>query len=285
MAKNVTDWRARVLRNVPAPVFLIDEVVLDVLRDFCERSKVWIEQLTAIQVVAYTYSYSLTSSLGEIVEVDHARIGTYDLDPVAESWLNANVTNWWNATAALPQRYLMDYDRGIRLVYIPNESSDVYAAFTDLTFDASDKTITSAAGGFEDAGLTAGQVIDISGSASNDREVTATDVTDTVITVEGGLTDEGTADASATLAVNGLHVWTVMKPLTTATTVDDFFWNDYVEAIADGARARLFEMPGMKWANGEYAGYYKAKYDQAVNRAANRKLKGLTKANTGGISG
>lgn len=285
MAKNVTDWRARVLRNVPAPTFLIDEVVLDVLRDFCGRTKVWIEQLPAIQVVAYDHSYALTSSLGEIAEIDHVKIGTYDLLPIAESWLNSNVADWRNTTAALPQRYLMDYDRSLRLVYTPNESSDVYSSFTDLTFDASDGTITSAAGGFEDAGLTSGQTIDISGSTSNDREVKATAVTDTVITVEGGLTDEGTADASATLTVNGLHVWVVMKPLTTATTVDDFLWNDYVEEIADGVRARLFEMPGMKWANGEYAGYYKAKYDQAVNRAANRKLKGLTKANTGGLGG
>ncbi|HQI02812.1 MAG TPA: hypothetical protein PLA18_16175 [Deltaproteobacteria bacterium] len=285
MAKNITEWRPRVLRNVNAPTFIIDEVVLDTLRDFCERAKVWTKRLTAIQIVAYTPSYAISSASGDIVEIDHARIGTWDIKPIAESWLNANVSDWQNATASRPERYLMGYDREIRLVYTPNESSDVYAAFTDLTFDASENTIESAGGGFTAAGLTSGQTIDISGTDDNDREVKATSVTDTVITVEGGLTDEGTADASATLAVNGLHVWAVLKPLITATTVEDFLYNDFLEDIANGARYRLFEMPGTKWANGEYAGYYKAKYEQAVNKAANRKLKGLTKANTGGIRG
>ena len=285
MAKNITEWRPRVLRNVNAPTFIIDEVVLDTLRDFCERAKVWTKRLAAIQIVAYTPSYAISSASGDIVEIDHARIGTWDIKPIAESWLNANVSDWQNATASRPERYLMGYDREIRLVYTPNESSDVYAAFTDLTFDASENTIKSAGGGFTAAGLTSGQTIDISGTDDNDREVKATSVTDTVITVEGGLTDEGTADASATLAVNGLHVWAVLKPLITATTVEDFLYNDFLEDIANGARYRLFEMPGTKWANGEYAGYYKAKYEQAVNKAANRKLKGLTKANTGGIRG
>lgn len=285
MAKNISEWRPRVLRNVPAPAFLIDEVVLDTIRDFCERAKVWTERLTAIQIVAYAPSYAISSASGDIVEIDHARIGTWDIKPIAESWLNANVSDWQNATASRPERYLMGYDREIRLVYTPNESSDVYAAFTDLTFDASENTIESAGGGFTAAGLTSGQTIDISGTDDNDREVKATSVTDTVITVEGGLTDEGTADASATLAVNGLHVWAVLKPLITATTVEDFLYNDFLEDIANGARYRLFEMPGTKWANGEYAAYYKAKYEQAVNKAANRKLKGLTKANTGGIRG
>jgi len=285
MAKNITEWRPRVLRNVNAPTFIIDEVVLDTLRDFCERAKVWTKRLTAIQIVAYTPSYAISSASGDIVEIDHARIGTWDIKPIAESWLNANVSDWQNATASRPERYLMGYDREIRLVYTPNESSDVYAAFTDLTFDASENTIESAGGGFTAAGLTSGQTIDISGTDDNDREVKATSVTDTVITVEGGLTDEGTADASATLAVNGLHVWAVLKPLITATTVEDFLYDDFLEDIANGARYRLFEMPGTKWANGEYAGYYKAKYEQAVNKAANRKLKGLTKANTGGIRG
>lgn len=285
MAKNITEWRPRVLRNVNAPTFIIDEVVLDTLRDFCERAKVWTKRLTAIQIIAYTPSYAISSASGDIVEIDHARIGTWDIKPIAESWLNANVSDWQNATASRPERYLMGYDREIRLVYTPNESSDVYAAFTDLTFDASENTIESAGGGFTAAGLTSGQTIDISGTDDNDREVKATSVTDTVITVEGGLTDEGTADASATLAVNGLHVWAVLKPLITATTVEDFLYNDFLEDIANGARYRLFEMPGTKWANGEYAGYYKAKYEQAVNKAANRKLKGLTKANTGGIRG
>lgn len=284
MATNITEWREEILPDVPkCPAFTIDTAVLRVLRDFCEHTKIWTERLIAIQVVAYTCNYPVSSSNGDIVGIDHVKIGTYKLDPITEDELDAKVHDWRNATASLPQRYFMDHDRSLRLVYTPNESSDVYSAFTDLTFSASGKTISSAAGGFTAAGLLAGQTIDISGSSLNNREVKAVSVTDKIITVEGGLADEGSGDASATLAVNGLHVWVAIQPTLTATTIEDFIYQDYLEVIADGARAKLFSMVNQPWANGEYANYFGQRYKAYRNKAANKKRTGLTKASTGGI--
>lgn len=282
MATNISSWRSRILRNVSkCPVSIIDETVLDILRDFCEHTKIWTEQLTVIELVAYTSEYALTSANGDIVGITHAEIDNAAILPISERILDEKDSGWRDKAAATPTHYLMDHDRTIRLVYMPNEDSTAHFTLSDLTFDATANTIASTAGGFTTNGLTSGHTVTVSGTTSNDRNFKITAATDVLLTVEGGVTDEGTADASATFTVKGLAVWVALKPTLDATTVEDFIYEDYLEVIADGARGMLFGMAGQPWANGELATYYTRRYQAYRNRAANRKRLGLTGATSG----
>jgi hypothetical protein len=282
MATNISSWRSRILRNVSkCPVSIIDETVLDILRDFCEHTKIWTEQLTVIELVAYTSEYALTSANGDIVGITHAEIDNAAILPISERILDDKDSGWRDKTAVTPTHYLMDHDRTIRLVYMPNEDSTAHFTLSDLTFDATANTIASTAGGFTTNGLTSGHTVTVSGTTSNDRNFKITAATDVLLTVEGGVTDEGTADASATFTVKGLAVWVALKPTLDATTVEDFIYEDYLEVIADGARGMLFGMAGQPWANGELATYYTKRYQAYRNRAANRKRLGLTGATSG----
>jgi len=282
MATNISSWRPRILRNVSkCPASIIDETVLDILRDFCEHTKIWTEQLPVIELVAYTSEYALTSANGDIVGITHAEIDNTPILPISERILDEKDSGWRDKTAVTPTHYLMDHDRTIRLVYMPNEDSTAHFTLSDLTFDATANTIASMAGGFTTNGLTPGHTVTVSGTTSNDRNFKITSATDVLLTVEGGVTDEGTADASATFTVKGLAVWVALKPTLDATTVEDFIYEDYLEVIADGARGALFGMAGQTWANGELATYYTRRYQAYRNRAANRKRLGLTGATSG----
>jgi len=282
MATNISSWRPRILRNVSkCPASIIDETVLDILRDFCEHTKIWTEQLPVIELVAYTSEYALTSANGDIVGITHAEIDNTPILPISERILDEKDSGWRDKTAVTPTHYLMDHDRTIRLVYMPNEDSTAHFTLSDLTFDATANTIASTAGGFTTNGLTSGHTVTVSGTTSNDRNFKITSATDVLLTVEGGVTDEGTADASATFTVKGLSVWVALKPTLDATTVEDFIYEDYLEVIADGARGALFGMAGQTWANGELATYYTRRYQAYRNRAANRKRLGLTGATSG----
>ena len=282
MATNISSWRPRILRNVSkCPASIIDETVLDILRDFCEHTKIWTEQLPVIELVAYTSEYALTSANGDIVGITHAEIDNTPILPISERILDEKDSGWRDKTAVTPTHYLMDHDRTIRLVYMPNEDSTAHFTLSDLTFDATSNTIASTAGGFTTNGLTSGHTVTVSGTTSNDRNFKITSATDVLLTVEGGVTDEGTADASATFTVKGLSVWVALKPTLDATTIEDFIYEDYLEVIADGARGMLFGMAGQQWANGELASYYTKRYQAYRNRAANRKRLGLTNATSG----
>lgn len=282
MATNISSWRPRILRNVSkCPASIIDETVLDILRDFCEHTKIWTEQLPVIELVAYTSEYALTSANGDIAGITHAEIDNTPILPISERILDEKDSGWRDKTAVTPTHYLMDHDRTIRLVYMPNEDSTAHFTLSDLTFDATSNTIASTAGGFTTNGLTSGHTVTVSGTTSNDRNFKITSATDVLLTVEGGVTDEGTADASATFTVKGLSVWVALKPTLDATTIEDFIYEDYLEVIADGARGMLFGMAGQPWANGELATYYTKRYQAYRNRAANRKRLGLTNAASG----
>lgn len=284
MSKAITLWEAELLPDLPkCPAPTIDNAVLKIIRDFCEHTKIWTTQLTIIPLVAYTSTYALTSASGDIIEITHAEIDNDTIAPTSERELDDAILGWRDTTASLPTHYYMNTDRNIRLVYTPNDDSDVYATYTDLTFDASADTITTVAGTFVTDGLFAGQIMNVSGSTSNNRNFTIESVTETVITVEGGVTDEGTADATGVFCVKGLGVWVALKPLLTATTVENFIYEDYMDVISDGARARLFSMINQPWASAEAALFYKSRYEAFRDKAAGKARTGLTRTTTGGI--
>lgn len=78
---------------------------------------------------------------------------------------------------------------------------------------------------------------------------------------------------------NGLEVWAVLKPLTTATTIQDFLYNEYKETISHGTIARICLVPGQQWSNPQQAQISNLFYIQGRNKAWKEANRGLTKAN------
>jgi len=75
----------------------------------------------------------------------------------------------------------------------------------------------------------------------------------------------------------GLEIWVCLKPLETATSVEDFLYRSYKMGIAYGAMALILEMPGMEWTNPELSLLYQSKYEAVRNSAMSKKFTGRTR--------
>lgn len=74
----------------------------------------------------------------------------------------------------------------------------------------------------------------------------------------------------------GLEVWVSLKPLRTATTVEDFLYRDFEQGIEYGAKAELFQIPGMAWSSFEMANFFLKKYEGVRDTAKLKKFTGRT---------
>ena len=139
-------------------------------------------------------TYALTSTDGDIVEIDHAIYDHVDFYPTSEYAMDHTVSDWRTRMSASPSHYLMGQDRYIRLVYCP------YTAVT-----------------------------------------------------------------------GGIEVWVCLKPLTTATTLEDYLYTDYFDCLSEGTRARLLRMPKQTWTDKNEAMRCQARYEQQRNIAGTKK--------------
>ncbi|MCP4569103.1 MAG: hypothetical protein GY841_16130 [FCB group bacterium] len=69
-------------------------------------------------------------------------------------------------------------------------------------------------------------------------------------------------DASA------LAVWPVIMPTESATTVEDFLWDDHWQVITWGAREKLYDIPSAPWFDPNLSEHYREKYEDGRDKAA-----------------
>jgi hypothetical protein len=74
----------------------------------------------------------------------------------------------------------------------------------------------------------------------------------------------------------GLEVKVSLKPDHTATTVEDFLYNDYYDAISYGARAYLFSMKEMPWVDLENQAYYDDMFKNEIGKAKANLITGFS---------
>ena len=303
MSKAITLWRQSVLAATKPRIVkqLADRHVLRAAIEFCEKTRLWEEKI-AVEILDDINAYQLSSSNGRILTVDHANIGSRKIYPTSENNLDEAITRgdrydgyhgydvgveWRRSRAMTAMRYYVDKDRIIYLVPQPTSGSDAFASLTDLTFDATGKTITSGATDLEDEGFEANQILIATGSGNNDRVFTIASVDAEEITVIETVVDEGTADATAALSVNGLIVWAEMAPTRVdntnnatekvalaATTLENFIYSDHYETIRSGALARIFKIPDEKYSSIPKGEYHEKKFIQGCKGAAKLKKKG-----------
>jgi len=119
MSKNLSEWVTGLGASLPlCPDPLVERTVLDVCRDFCARSRLWHEQLTAIDIVSGTEEYTLSSSNGDVASIRRAEVSESAINPTSEIKLDRE-SDTWRTQAGSASEYFMGEDRNIRLVYIP----------------------------------------------------------------------------------------------------------------------------------------------------------------------
>lgn len=92
------------------------------------------------------------------------------------------------------------------------------------------------------------------------------------------LTPDGTYNVSCEAA---------LKPSTTATTIDDWLFEQYRETIAAGAKYRLMGMLNQPWANAERAMVYVQEFNNGIGKAgfANNRGHGRAQKRTRSVFG
>lgn len=83
----------------------------------------------------------------------------------------------------------------------------------------------------------------------------------------------------ADTSVNGVFMRVALKPTRSSTSVEDVIFEDYLEVIGYGAKARLMFMPNKPWTDLNNAGTNKILFEQGVNTARQRANRGHTRSN------
>lgn len=126
MSINLESWFPEVVPAAPlCPDSIITRHLADTCRDFCSRTMLWTEDLTAIDVVEDQPEYQMTHATAEIVGADRVTYDDKIIDAVAEAALDRDSTidgfaEWRTKTTDTPTRYFVTIDKKVRLVYIPD---------------------------------------------------------------------------------------------------------------------------------------------------------------------
>lgn len=132
MATNIIEWIPGVAPAVPlCPTKVIKDKIIESMRVFCEKSKIWIKELDPISQVANQDEYDLTAvqvtgegdvlgNLYDMVGVEHVEIDQQSLDPISERYLNSNERGWRRHTQLVPRRYFGTPQRTLYLVFTPS---------------------------------------------------------------------------------------------------------------------------------------------------------------------
>ena len=70
-----------------------------------------------------------------------------------------------------------------------------------------------------------------------------------------------------------------LKPSRSATSVEDVFYEDYAEIIADGALSKLMMIPNNKFTNPQMAGVHLQRFVQGINKTKQLATKGFVRSN------
>jgi len=162
-------------------------------------------------------------------------------------------------------------------VWKTEESSDVVIANQGdvaLTVDATNADIVSidyaTYDGFE---LTPTTIYEMSEYVSRWREHTGTPthyITDLVNTQVRLYPIPTTTNAT------GFVYSLTLKPSESATTIEDFIVEQFLETIVNGALSRLYILPANEWTDGNMAMYYDRKFKQGIDLAKFKAMSGFS---------
>ena len=78
----------------------------------------------------------------------------------------------------------------------------------------------------------------------------------------------------------GLKVIVVLKPTQDAKSVEDFLYEDHLEAIRHGTLARVLAIPAKEWSNAQMAAWHKAEFEKLKKKEKAERLNDYTREST-----
>lgn len=286
MSKALSLWDDDVGSNVSgvdtAP---IRSAVLWACRDFCKYTKLWYEKHAAIDVVAVEAATDLAFVAGSPPTITST---TTEFDATGNTFaagmtIVVDGTDDQDGSADNDREFVLSVVATNTLSLTTGEAVTAEAAGNSLYIGAADYALTSTSGEIAEV-----RYAEFDGQTIYPVSLNALDSADK--SWRHKMTSAPThfikeaADRIRLVycpnenVVDGLVVWINLMPLRTATTVEDFLYNQYFETIADGAAYRLLSMAGQPWGNLETSAAYGARYTNDKNKAWHKGRHGFTYA-------
>jgi hypothetical protein len=121
---NISSWLSGVSERVPgASKSDIDFAVRTIIREFCDKTLLYTRQLTAINLVDGTSTYTLTAPTDcSIVGVERVEVNNMYVDPTSLDLLDRSPENWRQIESSQPFAYTVDAEKVLQFKEIPTES-------------------------------------------------------------------------------------------------------------------------------------------------------------------
>lgn len=206
MTVTKSDWLKDVSEGVPGcDKITIEKEIMNIIRDFCGTTLLWVKQLDPITIIAGTATYTLSAPTGvmaSVVSIDRAECNGQAMDPDSMDLLDRGSEMWRDQTGSESPTFMVDSEKVLRLRYIPTEN-----------------------------------------------------------------------------IADGLIVWASLKPTVAATSIPDFIYDDWYDAIKFGAWGRIFKIAKKAWTNIREGEYFEGVYHEQRSYAKKEKRTGKTKLN------
>lgn len=121
---NISSWLQGVSDRVPGAQKLdVDAAVRSVIREFCTKTLLWVKQLTAIDIIDGTASYTLTAATDQaIVTVERVEVNGLYVPPTSMDVLDREIPSWRDEESSQPSTFMVDAEKVLRLREIPTEN-------------------------------------------------------------------------------------------------------------------------------------------------------------------
>lgn len=121
---NISSWIADVSTRIPgAGKTEIESAIRAVIREFCSKTLLYLRQLTAINIVDGTATYTLTAPTDTaIVSVERVEISGAPINPTSMDYLDRSMDDWRSLESTSPAEYMVDVERVLRFKETPTEN-------------------------------------------------------------------------------------------------------------------------------------------------------------------
>ena len=275
---DVLNW---VCPDVPmAPIELVNNAIRDSVIEFCERSLCWRTELQQILVLGPTSTTTTAAAAQYATSVVVASITNFNDGDTIKVELD-NGTWWRGYVSGTPASLTITLDGQLNEAV---ESGATVTKFVDLY------PITLDSGTVVAKGLKAwlnDNVIEPISPDDLDTEFNNTEFgwvgtnwrTDVNLPTRWYFYDDSTVGlALAPNAGGNLRVLVALKPTRASTTFPAVIYQRYIEAIANGAKARIMRIPKKPYTDFKLAAWYKGEFDGAIGDAMISTARGETRA-------
>ena len=149
----------------------------------------------------------------------------------------------------------------------PSEDTDIVAGYSRYSFDArTDGAIVATIGyaAINDNPISRVSIYELEEKMPNWRYVTSKTPNVCFMDTSESMRLVGEPEEDI---IGGLYVEVVLKPSRTSTECPQFLLENWAEAIAHGALARLKAMVGRPWADGQMVSYHRNEFRAGISRA------------------